>query len=205
MSTSFGQFNEDLIRALLGVRGAIEHREILSHQADRLLEEGGHLLHFLPLNFVFDENDCAELAGSALTLINVQTKILNHLVKSAGHEGTLRLFRVPEAMQRFVNWEELLDPSYLVARLDIIQSAAGYHFCEFNIDSCVAAAEIFEFAEDYFNELNVSVRDVLGKRPPLTTLGSFISETARRKNANRIVILDWSVGGGSAGKGYLSF
>jgi len=205
LSTSFGQFNEDLIRALIGARGVIERKAILSQQAARLLEEGGHLLHFLPLNFVFDENDCAELATSASTLINVQTRILNHLVQSVGREETLRLFRVPPAMQRFVNWEELLNPTYLVARLDIIQSESGYHFCEFNIDSCVAAAEIFEFAEDYFNELNVSVQDVLGRRPPLKTFGTFIAEAARRRNAARIVILDWSVGGGSAGKGYLSF
>ena len=205
MSTSFGQFNEDLISALVGARGLIERKAILSHQAARLLEEGGHLLHFLPLNFVFDEDDCAELARSASALINIQTKILNHLVQSVGRAGTLRLFRVPQPMQRFVNWDELLDPRYLVARLDIIQSEAGYYFCEFNIDSCVAAAEIFEFAEDYFNELNVSVQDVLGKRPPLKTLGAFIAEAARRSNAARIVILDWSTGGGSAGKGYLSF
>ena len=205
MSTSFGQFNEDLIRALVGARGVIERKAILSQQAARLLEEGGHLLHFLPLNFVFDENDCAELAQSASTLIDSQTKILNHLVRIAGREGTLQLFRVPQGMQRFVNWEELLNPTYLVARLDIIQSKSGYHFCEFNIDSCVAAAEIFEFAEDYFHELNVSVQDVLGRRPPLKTLGAFIAEAARRKNAARIVILDWSAGGGSAGKGYLSF
>ena len=199
--TPFGQFNEDLIGALVGSREVIERKAILSDQEARLIDEGGHLLHLLPLNFVFDERDCAHLAEAASALVEIQTKIIRHLAGSIGCEGILHMFRVPEAMRRFVNWEELLDPDYLVARFDIVQSEAGYHFCEFNIDSCVAAAEIFEFANDYFSKLGVS----LGVRSPLKNLGTFVAQTATRKNAARIVILDWSVAGGSAGKGYLSF
>src|SRR6185369_9000001 len=137
-------------------------------------------------------------------LIGAQTKILRHLAASVGREGILRLFRVPDAMRRFVSWDELLDPQCLVARIDILQSRDGYRFCELNVDSCVAAAEICEFAGDYFHELGVSVHE-LGATPPLQDLGHLLAQAARRLDAARVVILDWSVGGGSAGKGYLSF
>jgi hypothetical protein len=204
MTLSFGQFNEELIGALLGSRELIARRSVLANQEARLLNEGGHLLRLLPVHFVFDERDCAVLAQAASALIDVQTKILRHLAASIGRDGILRRFRVPDTMRRFVNWDELLDPQCLVARFDILQSQDGYRFCEFNVESCVAAAEIFEFGGDYFSELGVSVDD-LGVTPPLRDLGGLLAQTARRLNAARVVILDWSAGGGSPGKGYFSF
>lgn len=205
MSVPFGQFNADLIGALVGCREVIERKSVLSNQWARLVAEGGHLLRLLPLNFAFDERDYARLAEAAPALVNVQTKLIRHLASTVGREGMLRTFRVPEGMRRFVNWGELLEPETLVARFDILQAEDGYRFCEFNIDSCVAAAEIFEFAADYFDELGISVRDGLGIPPPLEDLAASVARLAARKRAARIVILDWSVGGGSAGKGYLSF
>ena len=204
MTISFPQLNEELIDALRESRGLIERKSVLANQEARLVKEGGHRLHLLPVNFVFDERDCAVLADAASAMVGVQTKILRHLADSIGREGILRMFRVPEAMRRFVSWNELLDPQCLVARFDILQSRDGYRFCEFNIESCVAAAEIFEIAGDYFSELGVSVTD-LGVTPPLQDLGNLLAQTARRLNAARVVILDWSAGGGSPGKGYLSF
>jgi hypothetical protein len=204
VTVSFQEFNEELIDALLGSRGLIERKFLLANQEARLLREGGHRLHLLPVNFIFDERDCAVLAEAASTMVGAQTKILRHLADSIGREGILRAFRVPPTMQRFVNWNELLDPQCLVARFDILQSVDGYRFCEFNIESCVAAAEIFELASEYLGELGVSVHD-LGLTPPLQDLGSLLAQTARRLNAARVVILDWAAGGGSPGKGYLSF
>jgi hypothetical protein len=204
MAISFQQLNEGLIGALLDSRELIERRSVLAKQTARMEQEGGHLLRLLPVNFVFDERDCAVLAAAASALLGAQTKILRHLADSIGREGILQRFRVPDAMRRFVSWDELLDPQWLVARIDILQSRDGYRFCELNVDSCVAAAEIFEFASDYFHELGVSVHE-LGVTPPLQDLGHLLAQAARRLDAARVVILDWSVGGGSAGKGYLSF
>ncbi|HYK00412.1 MAG TPA: hypothetical protein VE974_01560 [Thermoanaerobaculia bacterium] len=205
MNVPFHQFNAELLEILGSDRERIERKSLLAAQEARLAKEGGHRLHMLPVNFVFDERDRDQLAEAAAAFVAVQTKILRHFAATVGREGILQTFRVPAAMQRFVNWNELLEPECLVARFDILQSRDGYHFCEFNIDSCVAAAEIFEFAGTYFDELGVGVQDRLGLTPPLKNLGAYIAQLARKRDAARIVILDWSTDGGSAGKGYLSF
>jgi hypothetical protein len=206
MTTFFQQFNEELIEATAASRELIERRSLLPELDARMVREGGHRYHLLPLHFVFPERDCACLAEAASALVSIQTKILRHLHGSIGREGILRTFRVPEAMRRFVNWEELLEPETIVSRFDILQAEDGsYRFCEFNIDSCVGAAEIFEFAADYFSGLGVDVAGSLGVVPPLRDLAALLAQTAARRGIARIVIFDWSVGGGSGGKGYLSF
>lgn len=203
-TTLFQGFNEELIDAATASRERIER--LLPEQDARMRREGGHRYHLLPLNFVFPEGDCARLGEAAAELVSIQTKVLRHLHESIGREGILRTFRVPEAMQRFVNWEELLEPETIVSRFDILQAEDGsYRFCEFNIDSCVGAAEIFEFAAEYFSELGVDVPRSLDLSPPLRDLGALLAQTAARRGITRIVIFDWSVDGGSGGKGYMSF
>jgi putative PIG3 family NAD(P)H quinone oxidoreductase len=200
----FQQFNQELIDA--ASRELIERRALLAEQQARMVAEGGHRYQLLPLNFVFPERDCARLGEAASAMVGIQRKVLRHLHASVGRDGIVRMFRVPEAMRRFVNWEELLEPETLVSRFDILQAEDGsYRFCEFNIDSCVGAAEISEYAADYFAELGVDVADVLGASPPLRDLAALLAQTAARRGITRIVILDWSVGGGSGGKGYMSF
>ncbi len=202
--TLFQRFNEELIEAAIASRERIER--LLPEQDARMRREGGHRYLLLPLNFVFPEGDCARLGEAAAALMSIQTKVLHHLHESIGREGILRTFRVPEAMQRFVNWEELLEPETVVSRFDILQAEDGsYRFCEFNIDSCIGAAEIFEFAAEYFSELGVDVPRSLDVSPPLKDLGALLAQTAARRGITRIVIFDWSVGGGSGGKGYMSF
>lgn len=206
MATHFQQFNQELIDAVAASRERIERLSLLQEQDARMLREGGHRYSLLPLHFVFPEGDCARLGEAAAALVNIQTKVLRHMHETLGREGILRTFRVPESMQRFVNWEELLEPETLVSRFDVLQAEDGsYRFCEFNIDSCVGAAEIFEFAAEYYSELGVDVQDALGVSPPLKDLAALLARTAERRGLTRIVIFDWSVGGGSGGKGYLSF
>lgn len=205
MTAGFAHFNEALVTALIQSRGRIEEVQLFARQAARLIEERGQLFRLLPVQFVIDARDTAELAEAAVALVGVQTKILRHLVASEGREGLLRRFGVPEAMRRFVNWDELLDPQHLIARFDILPSRDGYRFCEFNVDSCVAGAEIFEFMVDYFAALGISARDRLGVRSPLEDLAAFLGEAARRLQVARVVLLDWSTDGGSPGKGYFSF
>lgn len=205
MTAPFARFTEALVTALIEGRGRIEEVQLFARQAARLIEQRGHLFRLLPVHFVIDARDTAELAEAAVALVGVQTKILRHLVASEGREALLQRFGVPEAMRRFVNWDELLDPQHLIARFDILPSEDGYRFCEFNIDSCVAGAEIFEFMVDYFDALGISVRDRLGIRSPLEELATFLGEAARRLKVARVVLLDWSAGGGSPGKGYFSF
>lgn len=204
--TLFQRFNDELIEAVTASRDLIERRSLLPAQDARMLAEGGHRYHLLPLNFVFPERDCVRLGKAASALVGIQTRILRHLNDTIGREGILRTFRVPEAMRRFVNWEELLEPQTIISRFDILQAEDGsYRFCEFNIDSCVGAAEIFEFAADHFSELGADVARALGVSPPLKDLAALLAQTAARRMLSRIVIFDWSVGGGSGGKGYLSF
>lgn len=204
--STFQQFNQELIDAVTESREQIERTSLLQEQDARMLAEGGHRYHLLPLHFVFPEGDSVRLGEAAAALVGIQTKVLRQMHDSIGREGILRTFRVPAGMQRFVNWEELLEPETLVSRFDILQAEDGsYRFCEFNIDSCIGAAEIFEYAADYFSELGVDVTRVLGVSPPLRDLAALLAQTAARRGITRIVIFDWSVGGGSGGKGYMSF
>lgn len=203
MSMSFADSNGPFIEALINRRA--EARTALRKQSAQILADGGHLLRLLPVNFLFDVDEAAELAGAALALIDIQTKIVRHLVERYGRSGFLDIFDVPASMRRFVNWDELQNPRHLIGRIDILAGRDRYYFCELNIDSCVAGAEIFDFCDAYFREIGLDIRRSAGAAPPLADLAALLARWAAELGAVRIVILDWSVGGGSPGKGYLSF
>jgi hypothetical protein len=205
LGTRWDQFNAEFIRELVAKRSLIEAKKLVSLLTKRMKDEGGHLYNLLPLHLLFDAGDAAALASVARQLVAIQTKILTHLAQTVGRSGILDLFHVPPQMRRFVNWDELLNPKYLIGRFDILQTTAGYWFCEFNIDSCVAGAELFEFMCHYFDLLELPLKQRFGIRSPLEDLSTMIGEFVRDHAIDRVVILDWSVGGGSPGKGYLTY
>ena len=203
MSMSFADSNGPFIEALINRRA--DARTALRKQSAQILADGGRLLRLLPVNFVFDVDEAVELARAALALIDIQTKIVRHLVERHGRSGFLDIFDVSESMRRFVNWDELQNPRHLIGRIDILAGRDRYYFCELNINSCVAGAEIFDFCDAYFREIGLDIRRSAGAAAPLADLAAQLARWAAELDAVRIVILDWSVGGGSPGKGYLSF
>lgn len=200
---SFADSNGPFIEALINRRA--DARTALRKQSAQILADGGRLLRLLPVNFVFDVDEAVELARAALALIDIQTKIVRHLVERHGRSGFLDIFDVSESMRRFVNWDELQNPRHLIGRIDILAGRDRYYFCELNINSCVAGAEIFDFCDAYFREIGLDIRRSAGAAAPLADLAAQLARWAAELDAVRIVILDWSVGGGSPGKGYLSF
>lgn len=204
MELPFCRFNQDFLEKLQDPARRDVSRMLMRRQRQQLDSEGGHLLSFLPVQFHFDRGQFEELVRAARALVEIQSKMIGQFLERLGPEAFLELFQVPPAMRRFVNWDELTDPEYLVARFDLVETETGYRFCEFNVDSCVAGAEAQEFAVSYLEEMGLTL-DGYQRRSPLADLAEMIGEYARRSDVRRIVILDWSTEGGSAGKGYLSF
>lgn len=184
---------------------AMTYQRLIQRLNVRMIQEGGHRLGLLPVHFIFDSADGVQLAEAATALVQAQTRIIRHLIEHEGRDGLMERFEVPKGMQRFINWTELTNPTQFVARFDILQSDDGYHFCEFNVDSCVAGAEISEYMVDYFDGLGVTANEHLPIRLPLLDLALLLRDIAHQKQLERVVILDWSIGGGSPGKGYFSF
>lgn len=195
--------NVELISAL--------ERPPFSTRMDRLAEvkraelvaDGGHLLSLLPRPLFADPEEIAEVSVQALDLLALQTRLIREELASLGRQGFLSALQIEPRFHDFVNWEELLAPSYMVARLDLLRQGTTFVCCEINADSCVAGAEIYDIARDALAELGL--RPETFPPRPLDDLAAMVAETARRMDARRIVILDSSVAGGSAGKGYLSF
>src|SRR3989442_4207333 len=202
MSTNFAQVNQPLLSALVSMHEVIRQRRIVPNLAARALAEGGGLMRLLPVPFLFDGHAVSELARAANELFQVQSRIIHELLERMGRARFLDFFHVPEVMKRFVNWDELQHPENLIARFDILETGEGFSFCEFNVDSCVAGAELYDFARDYFRTLGGEVEDCCDICGPLKDIAALLVNLAKRRAAARLVILDWSLGGGSSGKGY---
>lgn len=202
---SFATANAELTGRLVAMRAWLQRHDIVARQEARVIAEDGHIMRMLPLHFLFDRRDAAALAEAAFALMDLQTRLMRGWIDRLGRDGFLDMFGVPDPMRRLVNWDALLDTRHLVSRMDILPGRDGYSFCEFNTDTCVAAAEIFDFCDLYFQDLGFDLRGAFGAVAPLADLAAMIARRAAEQRAARIVILDWSVDGGSPGKGYLSF
>jgi len=168
-----------------------------------LIAEGGHLLELLPRPIFCSPAEVSALGANGRALVALQTRLIVELIAREGRAAFLDRFGVDPVLQDLVHWDELIAPVYLIARLDLLRLADGFRCCELNVDSCVAGAEIFDTARDTFLDLGLD-KSWLPARP-LDQLATMIAATARKFGAARIVILDWSIGGGSAGKGYLGY
>lgn len=171
---------------------------------EELVAEGGYLLELLPRPIFCAPDQVRALGDRGRSLIALQSRLIEELIAAEGRTRFLDRFEVAPALRDLVHWDELVAPRYLVGRLDLLRLADGsFRCCEMNVDSCVAGAEIFDAGRDTFLALGLDA-DRLPERP-LDQLADLIASTAGRLGAERIVILDWSVGGGSAGKGYISY
>lgn len=203
MSPCFESLNQTLV-SLLATPAARSRSDAACRDLRRRIDaEGGHLVKLMPQPLFFDRLEASAISHAAAQLVRIQTRIIHDLLAQLGREGFLDRFSVPENMRRFVNWDELCDPQCLVGRVDFLMSDRGYRFCEFNVDSSAAGAELFDIGGDYFRHLGSTPNETI--RAPLADLADLLARNARRQGAARIVLFDWSAGGGSAGKGYFSF
>ncbi len=171
---------------------------------EELVAEGGHLLELLPRPIFCAPDQVRALGARGRRLIALQSRLIADMIATEGRKGFLDRFGVAPDFRDLVHWDELVAPRYLVGRLDLLRLADGsFRCCEMNVDSCVAGAEIFDAGRGSLLALGLD-EDCLPARP-LDQLAALIADTARRIDAERIVILDWSIGGGSAGKGYISY
>src|ERR1051325_7390556 len=106
----FQELNQELIDSV-----AVSPSLLAEHDA-RMLAEGGHRYHLLPLHFVFPQRDCAQLGGAAAGRAGIPAKVLPPLPDRSARDGVLRRSGVPRAMQGSANGGELLEPETLVSR-----------------------------------------------------------------------------------------
>ena len=165
--------------------------------------DGGHLLALLARPALADDEEVRWLGSKGRALIELQSRLIADEIECFGRDGFLDRLNVPNLYRRFVDYDELLAPSYLVGRLDLLETERGFVCCEINVDSCVAGAEIFDVGRDLMKALGLAEAHLPER--PLDDLAALVARSAHDRGAKRIVILDWSVGGGSGGKGYLSF
>lgn len=190
--------------AILNEKGLAEGADRFVRQLrEELISEGGHLLELLPRPVFCEPDEVAKEGGRGHELIDIQTRLIVEALESKGRGAFLDHFSVEGHDRNLVNWDELVRPTYLIARLDLLRVGRGFKCCEINVDSCVAGAEIFDTAREALSTLGLP-DDALPPRP-LDQLARLIARKAREREAKRIVILDWSVGGGSGGKGYLNY
>ena len=190
--------------AALGETGVSERADDVARRLRaELMAEGGHLLELLPRPIFCDPGEVVDLGRRGRAVVDLQTRLISDITAADGREAFLDRFAVRGHDRRFVNWEELTRPSYLIARLDLLRVEGGFKCCEINVDSCVAGAELFDTARDAFSALGLPVAAMPER--PLDQLARLVARVARQRDATRIVILDWSVGGGSGGKGYLNY
>jgi hypothetical protein len=203
MSACFETVNETLFGFLRLPRFKARSDMACHELRRRIDQEGGRLLKLMPLPAFFDRMEAGKVSQAAARLVGIQTQIIRDLVQQCGKEDLLIRFGVPLNLRRFVNWAELLEPQCFVGRADFLISDKGVHFCEFNVDSSVAGAELFDIGRAYLGRIGAQTDNTV--RSPLSDLAYLLAANAKRLDSERIVLLDWSTDGGSAGKGYFSF
>jgi hypothetical protein len=183
-------FNEEFLAAV-GTGGspgaeaaACDRMTCLMHD----LGAGGFAARTFVHPILFDRAEVDELGRAAAALLRAQVKILEHLRATRSDEAVLELFAMPRRLLPFMRWENLRRPEETVARLDVIPSRTGYHFCELNVFPGVGGGEAYRGGELYLEALGYP-RD--GLPPcPLRTLAALYAGQTRRRDLARVVILE---------------
>ncbi|KUZ66081.1 hypothetical protein [Burkholderia ubonensis] len=180
--------NEAFMEAITAKRRTIVARGARRHAQDWLDALEARLYVALPQPVLIDRTDYERLGAAARALLSAQLKIARHLVSTQSREALLRRFRVPGHMARFVDWDKFQTGAMTVARMDIVPTADGYQFCEFNVHSAVGGAESHGCYLRFCRALGLPADPQA--RSPDYHLAQMYTRIAQARGIERIVILD---------------
>lgn len=197
MQSTFSGRNETWLSSLADRAEEID-RSAVSIRAD-LDALGATRMAALPIHLLVDADESERMSAAALTIFRAQTAVLRGLVDEHGNDVLAR-FGLPRSLTPLVDHEALLSERTLYARVDVIPSAEGFHFCEFNVDSSISGFEFHSAYRDHAGRLGMT--DFEGTEDPMTLLAENVAREYVASGRSRLVIIDWS---SRDGCGYLGF
>jgi hypothetical protein len=187
---SFGQFNREWIAAMQTERDRILARGALAKVEAFVLEHRAHKTPVLPYPLIFDQREYDRLVSAGRAIVSAQSKILRHLCATRSRAEILEMFDAPQAMAPFVDWDELVEGKYAIARFDIIPSRESFYFCELNSDSSVSGFEMFDCFKLYADTMDWPLAE--GQHAPHEDIVRLIKRAVEEKGLDRVAICDWS-------------
>ena len=150
----FSFFNNSLIQKFIDKKDKITTLNALGKmQAFITVYESK--FHLLPVPLVVDKPSYDALGRATKIIMEAQKKILAHLMTQLSHEEILAYFDLPPNISPFINWEELMSGSNMIARFDIVPSEEGFQFCEINAESSIGGLKLRDCYREYIQALNL--------------------------------------------------
>ena len=189
MGKSFIEINKKWLQYLQTNHLSLQKKNVVGKVRELLKSYDGDKMLTPPAPLFFDEDDYVVLSHACKTLINAQSKILNHLLSTYGKDGLLKFFSIKEEMHQFIDWQELIDAQKIVSRFDVIPTNDRFYICEINTDPSVGGGDVFDCAEVFF--------DAAGIEPPYENFSPnydkalLVKKLCLQKQLQKIVILGW--------------
>ncbi|OCQ21024.1 hypothetical protein A7985_14670 [Pseudoalteromonas luteoviolacea] len=184
---NLASYNEEWIGSFLANKDYITKRSVLKNMSNFVRKDGAHLVKMVPIPLIMQEQVFNGLAQAADLIVEAQTKILSTLCNEFNHEQLLDMFDLAPDFVDFVDWEELIENNNMIARFDIIPSADGYHFCEFNFGSPIGGCEEGFCHTQYIDQLDLPSNHP--KPIPRFEMAEFFKPLIEQKNIDNIVLL----------------
>lgn len=183
---NLANYNEEWIGSFLANREYLTKRSVLKNMSNYVRKDGAYLVKMVPIPLIIEEQVFNGLARAADLIVSAQTKILSKLCNENEREQLLEMFELAPEFINFIDWKELLENKNMIARFDIIPSARGYHFCEFNFGSPIGGCEEGFCHTQYIDQLDLPNNHP--KPIPRFEMAEFLGSLIEQRNIENIVL-----------------
>jgi len=187
---SIYKFNVDWISAQEKIINSSASIEAATKQRSYYDKLGAYLWELSPYPFLIEKQEYQQLQQAGKSLLAIQSKIMQHLTSTMSKAEILTMFNVPSAIADSIDWHELQQGEFTFGRFDIVASEQGYKFIEINIHASVGCVDLFDSYQIF--EQSLGLPSIEGNYSPCLDLISMFSKAIKRKNYQRIVMLEGS-------------
>ena len=187
---SLYQYNLDWISAQESMINSPASQKSTADISNYYQQLNAHLWKLAPYPFVIDKSEYQELQQAGKCLMTIQSKILKHLCATKTKSEILAMFDVPADIANCINWQELQLNEFTFGRFDIVATANGYKFIEFNIHASVGCVDLFD-SYQYVKQA-FSFPQLPENVSPCHLLMQMFAKAIQRKKYRRIVMIEGS-------------
>jgi len=186
----FKEWNQQAIPVLESIRGSS-----LQASIDRALvrfsqDIGAPRIRLMPHPLVFDRDEYDRLAAACVHILEAQARLAAALLTRHSRADVLHMLGLPEAWERYVDWEQLVAGRHRVARVDLIPLRDGHAICELNFAVAVGGGDLHDYYRIHADAIGFPASDA--DVSPFQNLADLYQASCEQVATDELVLLDWS-------------
>jgi hypothetical protein len=182
------RFNAEWVDLCIANVRRIRDSGVLARMDRAIRDEGAHLLYPMPIPLIYDRDAYETMRHGCAGIARIQNRIIRTMLSTLGKEGVCDYFQLPQPLRRFIDWDELIEQKYVIARYDLLPTASGIgQICEINSGTLCGGLVAFWLLKPYIDTLGLPLAQT--DLAPFELAAATFAQLVRDKGLSKVVVV----------------